>query len=113
MWTLRAGVFLLPLAYSPFTYDSYVLPKLLLARLLVAVLLVLFVAHIVADTPTGPRGDVERSALLSDDVNNLMLLCYVHHKLVDVDGLDRFALLQASHAKSRDPHPAYGFGPVQ
>jgi len=48
MWTLRAGIFLLPLAYSPFTYDSYVLPKLLLARLLVAVLLVLFVARIVA-----------------------------------------------------------------
>jgi O-antigen ligase len=48
MWTLRAGVFVLPLAYSPLTYDSYVLPKLLLARLLVAVLLVLFAAQIVA-----------------------------------------------------------------
>src|SRR5688500_3460596 len=44
-----------------------------------------FVGHIVADTPTGPRGDVVRSALLSDDVNNLMLLCHVHHKLIDVD----------------------------
>ena len=35
-----------------------------------------FVAHIVADTPTGPRGDPVRSPLLADDVSNLMLLCY-------------------------------------
>ena len=47
-----------------------------------------FVAHIVADTPTGPRGD-PFSPLLSDDVNNLMLLCHVHHKLIDVDAVDQ------------------------
>jgi hypothetical protein len=44
-----------------------------------------FVAHIVADTPDGPRGDPVRSLLLSNDVTNLMLLCHVHHKLIDVD----------------------------
>lgn len=44
-----------------------------------------FVAHIVADTPDGPRGDPVRSALLSNDINNLLLLCHVHHKLIDVD----------------------------
>ena len=33
-----------------------------------------FVAHIVADTPDGPRGHPIRSAPLSNDVNNLMLL---------------------------------------
>lgn len=44
-----------------------------------------FVAHIVAATPTGPRGDPVRSPLLVDDVSNLMLLCHVHHKLIDVD----------------------------
>ncbi len=48
-----------------------------------------FVAHIVADTPTGPRGDPARSPLLSDEVNNLMLLCHVHHKLIDVDERDQ------------------------
>ncbi|HQT84991.1 SAVED domain-containing protein [Acidiphilium rubrum] len=48
-----------------------------------------FVAHIVADTPTGPRGDLIRSPLLSDDVSNLMLLCHVHHKLIDVDAVDQ------------------------
>ena len=45
-----------------------------------------FVAHIVAAKPSGPRGDPDRSARLVDDVGNLMLLCHVHHKLIDVDG---------------------------
>jgi hypothetical protein len=45
------------------------------------------VAHIVADKPGGPRGDAVRSGLLSDDPANLMLLCYKHHKLIDVDAL--------------------------
>ena len=44
-WLLRAGVFLLPLAYTWNTYDRYVLPKLLLARVVVIVLLMLFVAR--------------------------------------------------------------------
>jgi hypothetical protein len=61
-----------------------------------------FVAHIVADIPTGPRGDVVRSPLLSDDVANLMLLCYTHHKLIDVDAVvehpeDRLLAMKAAH----------------
>ena len=44
-WFLRAGVFLLPLAYSWDTYDKYVLPKLLLARALLLGLVILFVAR--------------------------------------------------------------------
>lgn len=61
-----------------------------------------FVAHIVADTPTGPRGDLVRSPSLSDDVNNLMLLCHVHHKLIDVDAVDqhpeeRLLAMKATH----------------
>ena len=61
-----------------------------------------FVAHIVADTATGPRGDIVRSPLLSDDVNNLMLLCYVHHKLIDVDAVaehpeGRLLAMKAAH----------------
>ncbi|MGR4931778.1 HNH endonuclease [Bradyrhizobium sp. CAR08] len=49
-----------------------------------------FVAHIVADKPTGPRGDPVRSSLLEDDVSNLMLMCYPHHKLIDRDELDQY-----------------------
>jgi O-antigen ligase len=46
-WWLRAGVFLLPLAYTWDTYDRFVLPKLLLARVLVIGLLILFLARLV------------------------------------------------------------------
>lgn len=47
-----------------------------------------FVAHIVGEKATGPRGDPVLSPLLEDDPSNLMLLCAVHHKLVDVDEKD-------------------------
>lgn len=42
-----------------------------------------YIAHIVADVPGGPRGDVVRSPLLKDDITNLMLLCDAHHRLID------------------------------
>jgi SMODS-associated and fused to various effectors sensor domain len=44
-----------------------------------------FIAHIVADSPGGPRGDLVRSPLLAKSLENLMLLCARHHKLIDVD----------------------------
>ena len=46
-----------------------------------------FIAHIVADSPDGPRGDAVRSPQLARDIKNLMLLCATHHKGVDVDYL--------------------------
>ncbi|QHP66369.1 SAVED domain-containing protein [Bradyrhizobium sp. LCT2] len=46
-----------------------------------------FIAHIVADSADGPRGDPVRSSALAKDMNNLMLLCAKHHKGVDVDYL--------------------------
>jgi len=42
-----------------------------------------YIAHIVADSENGPRGDKVRSQLLAKDINNLMLLCDEHHRLVD------------------------------
>lgn len=42
-----------------------------------------FVAHIVAASPDGPRGDAVLSAQLVDDIGNLMLLCNDHHRLID------------------------------
>lgn len=61
-----------------------------------------FVAHIVADTATGPRGDAVRSPLLSDDIKNIMLLCHVHHKLIDIDAVTahpegRLLAMKAAH----------------
>jgi hypothetical protein len=44
-----------------------------------------YVAHIVADKPRGPRGDKLRSRKLASDIGNLMLLCDVHHRLIDVE----------------------------
>lgn len=40
------------------------------------------VAHIVASSPNGPRGS-EKSKELSDSIENLMLLCPMHHKEID------------------------------
>lgn len=46
-----------------------------------------YVAHIVADSPDGPRGDIFRSPLLAKDFNNLMLLCDTHHRLIDKEDI--------------------------
>lgn len=40
-------------------------------------------AHIVSDSPRGPRGDTERSIALSKDIRNLLLLCASCHKEID------------------------------
>lgn len=41
------------------------------------------VAHIVASSPNGPRGDAQRSYKLSNKIENLMLVCLEHHKMID------------------------------
>ena len=61
-----------------------------------------FVAHIVAASPGGERGDKELSALLFDDINNLMLLCHEHHRLIDQEkakdhGVDRLRAMKKKH----------------
>ena len=40
------------------------------------------VAHITAASPDGPRGN-EKSGVMSDKLENLMLLCPTHHKEID------------------------------
>lgn len=42
-----------------------------------------YLAHIVADSPDGPRGNSVRSSLLAKDLSNIMLLCDTHHRLID------------------------------
>ncbi len=41
-----------------------------------------YLAHIVASSPNGPRGN-ELSHQLSDDPKNILLLCDTHHRLID------------------------------
>ena len=40
-------------------------------------------AHNVASSANGPRGDIRHSADLSDDPENLLMLCRQHHKTAD------------------------------
>lgn len=47
-----------------------------------------YVAHIIADSPEGPRGDPIRSPQLVKELSNLMLLCDTHHRLIDHEGLE-------------------------
>lgn len=42
-----------------------------------------YVAHIIASDPGGPRGDDKMSHQLSDKLENLMLMCDKHHRLID------------------------------
>ena len=45
------------------------------------------IAHIVAWTPSGPRGDEQRSAKLATDIGNLMLCCKKHGDMIDKKSL--------------------------
>lgn len=47
-----------------------------------------YLAHIIADKPNGPRGDEKLSAELGKDISNIMLLCDVHHRLIDKQDVD-------------------------
>ena len=47
-----------------------------------------YVAHIIGDKATGPRGHPTLSEELKSDISNLMLLCDAHHRLIDVSDVD-------------------------
>jgi len=47
-----------------------------------------YIAHIIADSPNGPRGHATLSEELKNDISNLMLLCDVHHRLIDKGDVD-------------------------
>ena len=42
-----------------------------------------YIAHIVADSPGGVRGDENLSPKLAKEFSNLMLLCDAHHRMID------------------------------
>lgn len=42
-----------------------------------------YIAHIIADKPDGPRGDQDFPLKKRNDISNLMLMCDVHHRLID------------------------------
>lgn len=63
-----------------------------------------YIAHIVADSPRGPRGDEKLSSKLKHDIANLMLLCDEHHRLIDKGDeaghpIERLLAMKQSHEK--------------
>ena len=86
-WFLRAGAFLLPLAYWWDTYDRYILPKLLLARVLVMGLLILFVARaFLSKSPTIKRTPLDLP-LLAFVASALLSTLFAHNQNVAVFGI--------------------------
>lgn len=57
------------------------------------------VAHIIASSENGPRGSIA-SGNLSDNVENLMLLCPVHHKEIDTF-VERYSVSYLLEMKQR------------
>lgn len=51
-------------------------------------------AHIIADSPLGPRGDIKESAELAKDESNLMLMCSECHKYIDNEGVHKYSAEQ-------------------
>lgn len=47
-----------------------------------------YLAHIIADSSNGPRGDAVLSEQRKKDFSNMMLLCDTHHRLVDKEAKD-------------------------
>ena len=62
---------------------------------------VAYIAHIIADTPTGPRGDPVLSEQLKADINNLMLLCDKHHRLIDIEDVNGHPVARLQQMKRR------------
>ena len=63
-------------------------------------------AHIIANSPNGPRGDNELSSQLADDPHNIMLMCPECHKYIDHEGKDKWSAellfaMKAHHEKGR------------
>ena len=61
-----------------------------------------FVAHIIAASPDGPRGNEVLSAQLVDDIGNVMLMCHEHHRLIDHEQVaehtvDRLRAMKKKH----------------
>jgi hypothetical protein len=63
---------------------------------------VAYIAHIIADRSTGPRGDPVLSEQLKSDLSNLMLMCDTHHRRIDHDDVaghpvERLRAMKDSH----------------
>jgi hypothetical protein len=60
-----------------------------------------YIAHVVGDSPEGPRGDPILSPKLAHDPDNLMLVCDEHHRVIDREMGDAHSVDVLREMKSR------------
>ena len=60
-----------------------------------------YLAHNVAASETGPRGVLYLSGILADDPSNILLLCDVHHRLIDTVAKADYPADRLSDMRSR------------
>lgn len=65
---------------------------------------VAYIAHIIADSPNGPRGDPVLSERLKTSIENLMLMCDKHHRLIDIEDVvghstERLRAMKQAHER--------------
>jgi hypothetical protein len=60
-----------------------------------------YIAHIVADSPNGPRGDEILSAQLKSELSNLMLACDKHHRLIDKEQVKEHPVQRLQEMKQK------------
>jgi len=60
-----------------------------------------YIAHIIADSPNGPRGHETRSEKLAKDISNLMLMCDKHHRLIDKEDIDGHSVEKLMEMKKK------------
>ncbi len=61
-----------------------------------------YIAHIIAASPDGPRGDKVLSKQLAKDISNIMIMCDAHHRLIDKEQVaehpvERLRQMKAKH----------------
>jgi hypothetical protein len=59
-------------------------------------------AHIIADSPDGPRGSEDLSSTLAKDEKNLMLTCFECHNRIDLDGKKNVYTVSQLQAMKRE-----------
>lgn len=62
---------------------------------------VAYIAHIIADQPYGPRGDVDKSDKLKWNISNMMLMCDEHHRLIDKEDIQGHPVERLREMKSK------------
>lgn len=60
-----------------------------------------YIAHIYADSAGGPRWHSEYSEKLKADISNLMLMCDIHHRLIDREQVNEHPVARLQEMKRR------------